>query len=372
MGEEHEPLEHGDEQQEFGELLKFTLAGFAGGLLLGGFLDSRGLQRSGWGQWAVRTLAGEGESLLEGAYAIKRRVQTRAGSMAEAYGWGKLLGMATPWLIDGGSRLLGLDVYAVEGFYIAYFYALGDQIGANVSGLLFLRRREGSWTRGLSRYVRHPVMLASLAVILLVPVGLLAARLLGFSPTTQLRTAGETIAANLCWLPPLIGWLRERSAREERPAGVAEARPSRSVSAGPVPQAGSEPAEAAVSGWTAKPPAPEAAITGLVEGMRQRLPAAYVDFLRRSNGGAGRFDAELPWLILWPAEEVLALNHAHEVSEMYPGVFAIGSNGSELMIAFDTRQGPSWPVVSLPFVGVLDEAVVLAGDFETFLGELER
>jgi hypothetical protein len=373
MGEEREPLEHGEDQEEFGELLRFTLAGFAGGLLLGGLLDSFSLQRSGWGQWAVRTLAGEGESLLEGAYAIKRRLQERAGSMAEAYGWGKLFGMGAPWLIDGGSRLLGLDVYAVEGFYIAYFYALSDQIGASVSGLLFLRSREGSWSRGLARYLRHPVMLTSLAVILLVPVGLLVARLLGFSPTSQLRTAGETVAANLCWIPPLVGWLRERRRRQERPGGSDEtprprpaASPSRVQLEPPVDRPVSAPA-----GWTAKPPAPEAALTGLVEGARQRLPAGYVDFLRRSNGGTGRLDADLPWLILWPAEEVLALNHSHEVPEMYPGVFAIGSNGSELMIALDARRGPPWPVVSLPFVGLLDEAVVLAEDFGAFLGMLE-
>jgi hypothetical protein len=118
--------------------------------------------------------------------------------------------MAFPWIIDWGSRLLGVDVYGIQGFYIPFFYAMSDQIGANVSGLLFLRRKEGSWDKALRRYVRHPVMIASLAVILLVPVGLFLVRLLGFSPDTQLFTALETIAANLCWVPPLVGWLRER------------------------------------------------------------------------------------------------------------------------------------------------------------------
>ncbi|MBI2955904.1 MAG: hypothetical protein HYY26_01195, partial [Acidobacteria bacterium] len=120
------------------------------------------------------------------------------------------LGMAVPWLVDWGSRWAGVDVYGVEAFYIPFFYAMSDQIGANVSGLVYLRRQETGWGAALGRYARHPVMLTSLAVILVVPVGLLAARLLGFSPTTQVRTAVETIAANLCWLPPLIGWLAER------------------------------------------------------------------------------------------------------------------------------------------------------------------
>lgn len=63
--------------------------------------------------------------------------------MSEAYGWGKFLFIPLPWSIYLGSRPLGVDVYGVEGFYIPYFYALSDQIGANISGLFFLRKKEG-------------------------------------------------------------------------------------------------------------------------------------------------------------------------------------------------------------------------------------
>ncbi len=203
-----------EEKGEFRQLLSYTIPGYASGVLLAAVLDRFGLQRSGVGQWLVRTLSGEGESLFEGAFALRQRARRASGSMAEAYAWGKLLGMAAPWVIDWGSRVLGLNVYGVEGFYIPYFYALSDQIGANVSGFLFLRRQEGTATGAVNRYTRDPVMLASLAVILLVPVGLLLARLAGFSPTTQLYTAFETIAANLCWVPPVVGWLAER--RENR------------------------------------------------------------------------------------------------------------------------------------------------------------
>lgn len=200
----------GNDTEEFGELLKFTGAGFVGGLALGTVLDWLGFQRSAVGQWIVRTLAGEGESICEGVYALRRRLRASAGSMAEAYGWGKLIGMAIPWVIDWGSRLFGVDVNGVAGFYIPYFYAMGDQIGGNVSGLLYLHRRHAGWSAALGQYVRHPVMLTGLGLVLLVPLGLLAGRLLGFSPTTQTRTALETIAANLCWLPPLAGYLAER------------------------------------------------------------------------------------------------------------------------------------------------------------------
>ena len=198
------------ESESFGELAKYTLSGFASGLVLAAILDGLGFQHSPLGQWLVRTVAGEGESLFEGAFAFRSRLRGAAGTLAEAYGWGKFLGMVLPWIIDAGSRLAGVNVNGVEGFYIPYFYALSDQIGANVSGLIFLRRRHGQWQLALGHYVRHPVMLASLAVILLVPLGLLAVRLAGFRPTTQIYTALETIAANLCWVPPVVGWYVER------------------------------------------------------------------------------------------------------------------------------------------------------------------
>jgi hypothetical protein len=108
-GEEHE--------EEYGELLKFTLAGFAGDLILGAVLDWLGLQRSGWGQWLVRILSGEGENIFEGIYALRQRLRGAVGSMAEAYGWGKITGMVFPWIVDAGSRMAGVDVYGVAGFY---------------------------------------------------------------------------------------------------------------------------------------------------------------------------------------------------------------------------------------------------------------
>lgn len=206
--------EEGEEKEGFGELLRYTLAGYGAGLLAGAALDRFGLQRSGMGQWLVRTLAGEGESVFEGLFALRRRMAGGAATMAEAYGWGKLLGMAAPWAIDVVSQLAGVDVNGVQGFYLPYFYALSDQIGANVSGLVFLRRKNATWGATLGSYIRHPAMAASLLVIVCVPLGLFIARASGFVPSTQILTALETIAANLCWVPPLVGSLAER--REPR------------------------------------------------------------------------------------------------------------------------------------------------------------
>ncbi len=204
--------EHGEQSEKFGELLKYTASGYGIGLLAGVLLDYFGFQRNPFGQWIVRTLSGEGESIFEGIFAIRRRLRKASETMAEAYGWGKMIGMTFPWIVDWTSRAAGLNVYGVEGFFIPYFYALSDQIGASIAGFFFLRRKEGSLGNAARMYVKNPVMMSSAIVILIVPVGLLTARLGGFSPTTQTYTALETIAANLCWVPPLVGWLREKSA----------------------------------------------------------------------------------------------------------------------------------------------------------------
>ena len=196
--------------EEFGELIKFTISGFIGGILLGALLDRLGFSRSGFGQWIVRTISGEGESTLEGVFALRKRIVGAASSMAEAYGWGKLLGMAFPWLIDGVSRMFGIDVYGIQGFYIPFFYAMSDQVGANISGLLYLRRNRETWREALRSYLQHPVMVSGLLLIFLVPLGLFIARTLGFSPSTQVLTALETILSNLCWIPPTLGWYIER------------------------------------------------------------------------------------------------------------------------------------------------------------------
>jgi hypothetical protein len=200
-----------NENEGFGELLKFTLPGYAGGIITGALFDYFGHQLSAIGQMIVRTISGEGESILEGIYSAGKRLAKSAGSLAEAYGWGKLLGMMFPWFVDGLSRILNIDAYGVEGFYIPYFYALSDQIGANVSGFIYINKKSGSFGETIKVYFHNPVMLTSLTIILLVPAGLLLVRVFGFSPTTQKLTAVETIAANLCWLPPVIGWLSERS-----------------------------------------------------------------------------------------------------------------------------------------------------------------
>ena len=59
------------------ELSLFTLVGFAGGLGLGARLDALGFSGSAIGEWAVRTLSGEGEDLGEGHVGAAKPAATQ-------------------------------------------------------------------------------------------------------------------------------------------------------------------------------------------------------------------------------------------------------------------------------------------------------
>lgn len=74
--------------------------------------------------------------------------------------------MVSPWIVDAISRMAGIDVYGVGGFYIPYMYAMSDQMGACILGLLYLQREEGTWRKTIRRYLHHPVMLVSFTVII--------------------------------------------------------------------------------------------------------------------------------------------------------------------------------------------------------------
>jgi len=72
------------------------------------------------------------------------------------------------------------------------------------------------------------------------------------------------------------------------------------------------------------------------------------------------------WL-LWPPEEVLRLNQFFDVTDNYPGLFGIGGDGAQGLLALDTRAPAPHPVVTLPLIGLWEELTVLAPDFDRLL-----
>ncbi len=103
--------------------------------------------------------------------------------------------------------------------------------------------------------------------------------------------------------------------------------------------------------------------------LRQQAPvplsSAYFSQLAASNGGEGDLGVEPGWIALWPAEEVLSLNAAYELTKLLPGFFGFGSNGGGELLAFDLRSGEPYPIVTVPFIPMdLQEAVTIASSFE--------
>ena len=122
-------------------------------------------------------------------------------------------------------------------------------------------------------------------------------------------------------------------------------------------------------GWTHHEPAADpGAVAALSAAAEIELPAEYLALLRLSNGGGGPLGVEPGWFQLWPVEEILASNRDYEVHESLPGLFGFGSNGGGELLAFDTRRGPPWPVVMVPFISMEEDTIIdVAKNFAEFL-----
>lgn len=120
-------------------------------------------------------------------------------------------------------------------------------------------------------------------------------------------------------------------------------------------------------------PAPESAIREFQSHTDVQVPADYLNFLRKNNGGegfVGRDARNKAYVILWTVEELIELNRAYQVDQYAPGLFLFGSDGGGEAFAFDMRT-PEKVIVKVPFVGMaVEEAVVMGGNFLEFLNNL--
>jgi hypothetical protein len=107
-------------------------------------------------------------------------------------------------------------------------------------------------------------------------------------------------------------------------------------------------------------PAPVAEIVAAEKALRTRFPADYVQFLKASNGGQGRFGPAQ--LKLWPVHYLRRLNEERG-SELGTVVFATGSSGDE----FAFRHGH---FLRLPGQDKLAEPEPRGDSFAEFLSTL--
>jgi hypothetical protein len=119
--------------------------------------------------------------------------------------------------------------------------------------------------------------------------------------------------------------------------------------------------------FEARPPASLDLIARCQGDLPFRLRADYVKFLEQMNGGEG-FVGE-NYLMAWPVEDLVQNNTDYQVAEYAPGLFLFGSNGGGEAFAFDIRSAPL-PIVAVPFILDLDDAIVIAPNFNAFLQHL--
>lgn len=97
------------------------------------------------------------------------------------------------------------------------------------------------------------------------------------------------------------------------------------------------------------------------------LPERYLELLAFSNGGEGPLPIRPYNLCLdtagTVAETIEGKNHRQADLQ---GFLIIGGNGSGEYIAFDTRNGAPWPIVTIDMVAGGGSAETIAPDFDTF------
>ena len=79
------------------------------------------------------------------------------------------------------------------------------------------------------------------------------------------------------------------------------------------------------------------------------LPASYIEFLKKHDGGEGFIGDN--YIIFWKAEELVDFNREYEVETYAPGIFLFASDGAGEGYGFDTED-KKMPIIRLPFVGM--------------------
>ena len=101
--------------------------------------------------------------------------------------------------------------------------------------------------------------------------------------------------------------------------------------------------------------------------MPDERPGLYFDLLKFSNGGEGPLACDPYNLCLDPARTVAETieSENHGQADLR-GFLIFGNNGGGEYLAFDTRAGAQWPIVTIDMVAGGSSAAVIASDFAEF------
>jgi hypothetical protein len=100
-----------------------------------------------------------------------------------------------------------------------------------------------------------------------------------------------------------------------------------------------------------------------------KLPAAYISFLKLTNGGDGFIGSN--YVAFWCVEELTRFKSEHaERDSVWSDLLVIGTDGRNKTYAFDIRTN-KWPVVEIPWSGSeWEDARTAGGSFDGFLRRL--
>jgi hypothetical protein len=110
-------------------------------------------------------------------------------------------------------------------------------------------------------------------------------------------------------------------------------------------------------------PASSEAIASPKAALPKPLPEGYVAFPQRANGGEGFLGER--YVRLWRAEELIEVNRGYNVTEFFPNLFLIGTDGGGEGYAIDV-SGNDTSVFEVPFIGMPSDASIIASSFESF------
>ena len=105
-------------------------------------------------------------------------------------------------------------------------------------------------------------------------------------------------------------------------------------------------------------------------GLGQSLPPDYEALLLQSDGLEG-FAGGDAYVIFWSASELVDLNVAYAVSEFFPSLILVGTNGGDTGYGFRRVDGQV-EYVAVPLIGMSADTVSLRGPtLESLLAQLE-
>lgn len=99
------------------------------------------------------------------------------------------------------------------------------------------------------------------------------------------------------------------------------------------------------------------------------FPQDYKEFILNHNGAEGEL-GENSYISIWAVEEIYDLNTEYDVNEFTPGLIYFGSDGSDTIYAFDTRESTE-KIVEFPAESIhIEDAEFISDSFGGFIKEL--